>query len=173
MSQDEKSDDVRKLRSAVVNDPRNAELRYLLAAEMAQTQDYEGAVLEFSAAIALNPHLHVARLQLGLLHLTLAQTHHTIAVLAPLEDLADDDALKHFKRGLEALIADDLDVCVTNLKHGIALNALNAPLNGDMQLLLDKVMTVLAERDGSAPATRATDPQVRTDFSLYSEPTRH
>jgi tetratricopeptide (TPR) repeat protein len=171
MSQDEKSDDMQRLRRAVLNDPRNAELRYLLAAEMAQTQDYEGAVLEFSAAIALNPMLHVARLQLGLLHLTLAQTHHTIAVLAPLEDLADDDALKYFKRGLEALIKDEFDACVTNLQQGIALNTTNAPLNVDMQLLVDKVVAVLAEREGGSAAV--ADPQVRTDFSLYNEQTRH
>jgi len=178
MSQDEEINEVKKLRSAVLNDPRNAELRYLLAAEMAQAQDYEGAVLEFSAAIALNPMLHVARLQLGLLHLTLAQTHHTIAVLAPLEDLGDDEPLKYFKRGLEALIKDEFETCIVNLTHGIELNRSNTPLNGDMQLIIDKVAALLSERKAQAaePASEqlaSSDPVVRTDFSLYNETTKH
>lgn len=171
MTQDE-DNELTQLRRAVLNDPRNAELRYLLAAEMAQKQDYEGAVLEFSAAVALNPMLHVARLQLGLLHLTLTQPQHTIAVLAPLEDLGDDVALKHFKRGLEALIRDDFAACVTSLRHGIELNHENEPLNRDMSLIIDKVTAVLSEQSAAA-STAAAAAEVRTDFSLYSSTTKH
>jgi tetratricopeptide (TPR) repeat protein len=174
MKQDEAQSEVEKLRKAVLNEPRNAELRYLLAAEMAQAQDYEGAVLEFSAAIALNPMLHVARLQLGLLHLTLGQPHHTTAVLAPLEDLGDDDGLKFFKRGLDDLIADAFEPCIANLKRGIELNRSNAPLNRDMQLIVDKVQAFLAERTVASAAPQANvEPRVRTDFSLYNATTKH
>jgi tetratricopeptide (TPR) repeat protein len=178
MKQDDEGSELKKLRKAVLEEPRNAELRYLLAAEMAQAQDYEGAVLEFSAAIALNPMLHVARLQLGLLHLTLGQPHHTTAVLAPLEDLGDDDAIKHFKRGLEALIADAFESCLANLQRGIELNRSNAPLNRDMQLIIDRVHAFLAERartKATAPdaPTEEAEPRVRTDFSLYNETTKH
>jgi hypothetical protein len=151
-----------RLRRAVLDEPRTGERRYLLGAELAQQRDYEGAVLEMSAAIALNPLLHVARLQLGLLHLTLAQPHHAVAVLAPLEELPDDSALKHFKRGLEALIRDDFSACVRALENGIALNRDNPPLNRDMQLIVSRIKsTVDATRQSQDPAG------VRTDFSLY------
>jgi hypothetical protein len=90
-----KDNDLDVLRRAVLDDPRNGERRYLLGAELAERRDYEGAVLEMSAALALNPFMHVARLQLGLLHLTMAQTHHAVAVLGLLEELPDDSALKH------------------------------------------------------------------------------
>ena len=156
-----KNIDLAQLRRAVLEEPRNGERRYLLGAELAQQRDYEGAVLEMSAAVALNPLLHVARLQLGLLHLTLAQPHHTIAVLAPLEELSDDSALKHFKHGLEALIRDDFDSCVRALEMGIAANRDNLPLNRDMQLIVERVKSVTAERESQDPAA------VRTDFSLY------
>lgn len=164
------TDELTALRRAVLNDPRNGELRYLLAAELAHQHDYEGAVLEFSAAIALSPHLHVARFQLGLLHLTLAQPQHTIAVLGPLEQLPDGSALKHFKRGLEALIVDDFTNCLAELRRGIELNTDNEPLNRDMSMLIERVQ---AAADGKQPAdasaatndTGATE--VRTDFSLY------
>jgi hypothetical protein len=163
---------VEELRSAVVNDPRNAELRYLLGAEMAQQQDYNGAVMEMSAAIALNPTLHTARLQLGLLHLTMARPDHTVVVLAPLEELPDSAALKYFKRGLEALIRDDFAGCTANLQKGIELNEENAPLNKDMAMLMDKVAALVASQPGTAtdsPDNWAQErPAVHTDFSLYN-----
>lgn len=176
MNRETESDDLQKLRKAVLNEPRNAELRYLLAAEMAQAQDYEGAVLEFSAAIALNPTLHVARLQLGLLHLTLAQPHHTVAVLATLEDLPDDNALKYFKRGLEALAQDDFEPCIANMKRGIELNTSNPPLNRDMQLIVGKVQAAIGAAATPAPTLAPSNdaaPAVRTDFSLYNSDTKH
>ncbi len=157
-----KETDLAELRRAVLDEPRNGERRYLLGAELAQQRDYEGAVMEMSAAVALNPLLHVARFQLGLLHLTLAQPHHTVAVLAPLEELPDDSPLKHFKHGLEALIVDDFAACVRALEHGIALNHDNAPLNNDMQLIVSKARSAAeAMRESQEPAA------VRTDFSLY------
>jgi tetratricopeptide (TPR) repeat protein len=157
-----KETDLANLRRAVLDEPRNGERRYLLGAELAQQRDYEGAVLELSAAVALNPLLYVARLQLGLLHLTLAQPHHTVAVLAPLEELPDDSPLKHFKHGLEALIRDDFAACLRALEQGIALNRDNAPLNNDMQLIVAQVKSATeAMRESQDPAT------VRTDFSLY------
>lgn len=155
---------VASLRKAVVNDPRNAELRYLLGAEMAQAKDYDGAVMEMSAAVALNPLLHIARFQLGLLHLTMARTDHAIAVLGPLEDLEDGSYLKQFKQGLEALINDDFPTCVSRLRRGIQLNRDNAPLNADMTMLLERVEAAKG-KDGEAGEADAR--VVRTDFSLY------
>src|SRR5688572_14161352 len=108
--QDEK---IAELRRAAVNDPRNGEIRYLLGAELAHQQRYDEAVLELSAAVALNPLLHTARFQLGLLHLTMAQVQHAAAVFAPLENLEDDAPLKHFKRGLDALSVDNFAEAVS------------------------------------------------------------
>jgi hypothetical protein len=164
------NDNLGALRRAVLDDPRNGEKRYLLGAELAQQRDYEGAVLEMSAAVALNPFLHVARLQLGLLHLTMAQPHHTVAVLAPLEELGDESPLKHFKRGLEALINDDFAGCIAALTRGIELNTQNAPLNGDMQLLIDRVQEVV--RTAQTARDEGAEDSVRTDFSAY-DVTRH
>lgn len=158
--------DIAALRRAVLDDPRNGEKRYLLGAELAQQRDYDSAVLEMTAAIALAPFLHIARLQLGLLHLTMAQPHHTLAVLAPLEELPDEAPLKHFKHGLEALIRDDFVACAGALERGIALNKDNAPLNHDMQLILDQVRGLLAQA-AAPPASQDAADAIRTDFSLY------
>jgi tetratricopeptide (TPR) repeat protein len=165
---------IAELRRAAVADPRNGEIRYLLGAELAQHRRYDEAVLELSAAVALNPLLHTARFQLGLLHLTMVQPHHAAAVLAPLENLEDHAPLKHFKRALEALAVDDFLAAVASLEHGMQLNTDNVPLNADMKLLLDRIKATMA--DNADAASRAaqdeTSRNVHTDFSLYGL-TRH
>lgn len=153
--------DLRELRRAAVEDPRNAILRYLLAAELAQQQEHDAAILEFTAAIALDPALDTARLQLALLHLTLAQPEQALAALAPLANLADGEPLKYFKAGLEALAHDNLLGSLQALQQGVASNTSNPVLNRDMQLIIDRLRETLA----TSPAD--SDLAVRTDFSLY------
>jgi tetratricopeptide (TPR) repeat protein len=170
-----------ELRKAVVNDPRNAQLRHLLGAEMAQQKDYDGAVMEMSAAIAFNPLLHLARFQLGLLHLTMGRPDHALSVLAPLENLNDNSPLKHFKRGLEALIVDDFVRCIDGLQTGIKLNTDNELLNRDMQSLLERIRETAGKQQKSGkdekmpPSPEKSSERrqdsagpVRTDFSLYN-----
>jgi len=162
------SSELLRLRAAIVRDPGNAELRYLLGAELAQRHEYPEAVAQMRTALDINPKLHFARLQLGLLYLTMAQPDDSLAVWAPLEDLEETAALKAFKRGLEALIRDDFPTCIGFLQQGIHLNKQNATLNDDMSQLIQRV------RDGSviaAPSVQAAC----DDFSRFGEPsdTRH
>jgi len=172
--------DLNEIRAAVAQDPRNAELRYLLGAELAQQKDYSAAVAEMNAALELDPGLHFARFQLGLLYLTMAQPNNSLTTWAPLEDLDESAALKYFKRGLEALIRDDFDRCIGLLRQGINLNTQNAPLNRDMSMVIDNVRTALVPPINDvvavqpAPASRPAE-GVRTDFSLYVDPsdTKH
>jgi tetratricopeptide (TPR) repeat protein len=148
------------LERAVRNDPRNARLRYLFGAELAQMRDYDAAVSEMRRALELDASLHIARFQLGLLHLTMGHPELSLEVWAPLE-AQPELFLRHFKRGLEALIRDEFATCIEALEAGIRANQTNAPLNTDMQLIIGKVRELTA-RDGSPPGEG-----VRTDFSLY------
>ncbi|HEV7610184.1 MAG TPA: hypothetical protein VGO61_22825 [Steroidobacteraceae bacterium] len=173
--------DLQQIRAAVAQDPRNAELRYLLGAELAQQKEYDAAVVEMQTALELDPKLHFARFQLGLLYLTMARPDHSLKIWEPLESLDESAALKYFKRGLEALIRDDFDTCVGMLRQGIKLNTKNAPLNHDMTLVIDRVGEALVPGPTAtalqpAPPAQGTSPNtVRTDFSLYGEPggTKH
>jgi len=179
----EPAPDLKQIRAAVAQNPRNAELRYLLGAELAQQKEYDAAVVEMSTALEIDPQLHFARFQLGLLYLTMAQPDRSVATWAPLETLDENAALKTFKRGLEALIRDDFDTCVSLLRQGIELNTQNAPLNRDMAMMIDRVREAMAPVDAQpaaeAPESPAVPPSkenvVRTDFSLYGDPgkTRH
>ncbi len=138
-----------RLRAAIIRDPGNAELHYLLGAELAERREYPEAVTQMRTALDINPRLHFARLQLGLLYLTMSQPDDSLAIWAPLEELEESAALKAFKRGLEALIRDDFKSCIGFLQQGIDLNKQNATLNDDMSQLIDRV------RDGSVIAEPA------------------
>ncbi len=149
-----------QIEAAVLNDPDNAELRYLLGADLAQRREYDRAIAEIGAALELRPTMPEARFQLGLLHLTQGNPQSAREVWAPLDQLSDRAALKHFKAGLEALIVDDFKTCLASLEEGIRLNTANEPLNRDMSLVLERTRALLgAPADGEAAA--------RTDFSLY------
>lgn len=162
------SPELQRLRAAIVRDPGNAELRYLLGAELAQRHEYPEAVAAMHTALDINPKLHFARLQLGLLYLTMSQPDHSLAVWAPLEELDETAALKAFKRGLEALIRDDFPTCIGYLQQGIDLNKHNATLNDDMTLLIARV------RDGSVIGP-APLPSSANDFARFgaTSKTRH
>jgi tetratricopeptide (TPR) repeat protein len=160
--------ELQRLRAAITREPGNAELRYLLGAELAQRREYPEAVRQMRTALEINPKLHFARLQLGLLYLTMSQPDDSLATWAPLEELDESAALKAFKRGLEALIRDDFSACIGHLQRGIDLNKQNATLNDDMSQLIEKV------RDGSVIAPPASTLQ-GDDFTRFGEPsgTKH
>jgi tetratricopeptide (TPR) repeat protein len=139
-------------------------LRHLLGAHYAKAGRFEEAERELYRAVSLDPQAHVARLQLGLLYLTKGDVHRAISTWSALESLADGDALKSFKRGLEALIRDDFTGCNRLLNEGIARNNVNPALNDDMRLILARIACHLRPKDDETP-------EVRTDFSLYT--TRH
>ena len=159
------SPELQRLRAAVMRDPGNAELRYLLGAEHAQRREYPEAVEQMLTVLDIDPKMHFARLQLGMLYLTMSQPDNSLAVWAPLEELDENAALKAFKRGLEALIRHDFPACIGFLQRGIALNKQNAPLNQDMTQLIDSV------RDGSVIAAPPA-PVPHDDFARYGEPSR-
>lgn len=162
------SSELLRLRAAIVRDPGNAELRYLLGAELAHQREYPEAVTQMRTALDINPRLHFARLQLGLLYLTMSQPDDSLAIWAPLEDLDESAALKAFKRGLEALIRDDFSACICFLQRGIDLNKQNATLNNDMSQLIERV------KDGSVIAP-PQGPALPGGYAHYGEPsgTKH
>lgn len=161
-------DQLNELERAVGAEPENAAFRHRLGAHYAQLGLYEKAKRELYRAVSLDPQAHVARFQLGLLHLTEGDTHRAISAWGPLELLEEGAALKSFKRGLEALIRDDFTACARLLQVGIAQNAANPALNEDMRLILARLPS---RREDAAEASQSGESAVRTDFSLYG--TRH
>jgi tetratricopeptide (TPR) repeat protein len=137
------------LKEAVSRAEATGAAHYLLGAEYAQIGMYERAVNEMENALALDPALTTARLQLGLLWIGGGAVDRAESVLAPLAELSADDALRHFGAGLGLLIKNLLDEAAARLEQGIALNNSNPALNQDMRKIIDEIARV---RSGAAPA---------------------
>lgn len=125
------------LKHAIQQQPTDGELLYLLAAEHAQLGMYDRAAEEMTAALDLNPEMHTARLQLGLLHLTSGKVDAVRSMLQRLARLGPGSYFTYFATGLESLIQDQFPACRAALERGIAMNAENPALNGDMQKIID------------------------------------
>jgi tetratricopeptide (TPR) repeat protein len=130
----------------------DARAAYLLGAEHAQTGAYEAAEAYWREAVRLDPALSTASLQLGLLLLTQGRVDDSMVALRDLELLPEGDALRSFGRGLQHLARDEFHACVLALKNGMAGNAANPALNGDMQRIVDRVQEHLASAQVSAQA---------------------
>lgn len=142
------------LKEAVSRDDASGIAHFLLGAEYAQIKMYDRAISEMEAAIAVDPALAIARLQLGLLWLTSGVGDKAELVLTPLSELPDTEALRFFGGGLCALIKDQFDDAVSNLARGIVLNTSNNALNADMQMMIDRIAEVRAAGE-IAPAGEA------------------
>lgn len=155
------------LKEAVSRSDATAFAHFLLGAEYAQIKMYDRAVEEMEAAVALDPALSIARLQLGLLWLTSGVAERALGVLAPLEELGASDPMRAFAAGLRCLIGDQFDAAIAHLEEGIVLNTANAALNGDMQQLIDGIRTV------AGGATDKGDEGQHLFLSAYTGNTSH
>lgn len=121
--------------------PEAPEPHYLRAANFAATGDLAAAEAEFSACLALAPHLAIARFQFGLLYVTTGRPDAARSVWQPL--LATQHAFSWFARAMLAILHGDRASAETWIRQGMQANHENAPLNTDMAELLAK----LAELD--------------------------
>ncbi len=137
------------LKHAVSREDASARAHYLLGAEYAQVGLFPRAIEEIEAAIALDPNLHAARLQLGMLWLGANDNARAAVALAPLTELAEQDPMHLFAAGLLSLINNDAANAVRLLEQGIGLNTVNMPLNGDMQRIVDHVGASQAGEPGA------------------------
>ena len=126
------------LKQAVAGAPTDARCHYLLGAEYAQIGMFDRAAEQMGAAVALDPSLHAARFQLGLLQLTSRQPEAAGVTWSGLDVLGERHAYVLFKTGLLHLARDEFADCLRCLREGIALNDFNAPLNGDMQRVIEQ-----------------------------------
>lgn len=127
------------LKRLLVQEPKNARALYLLGVEHAQIGLYDRAKEEIGKAVDLDPGMHAARFQLGLLYISSGQVAPGLDVLAPLCLAPDNEPFYSFARGLEFLVDDQFPECREALEQGIASNKSNEPLNDDMRKILDAI----------------------------------
>ena len=133
------------LKQALEDEPDNAKVRYMLGAEHAEIGMYDRAAKEMAEAVKLDSSLVAAQFQLGLLHITSGRVAEADEAWKPLERLGENNPLFLFKTGMLHLVRDEFDECISCLEKGISLNTDNAPLNKDMQRVIDNVRTAQAQ----------------------------
>lgn len=137
--------------------PEDARLHFLrgsmLIGEGRHIEGHDG----LARAIALAPDFAIARFQLGLFELTSGEADKALDTWGRLDRLPDNHYLRQFVDGLRCLIRDDFMGAVVQLRAGIALNEENAPLNHDMQLVIDRCESILAGgKEGAEGAVSET-----------------
>ena len=150
--------------------PRDARLHFLRGSVLASLQRYNDAHTAMVAAVELQPDFDIARFQLGFLELTSGDATAAVVTWQPLEDLAADDPLRLFARGLLFLIRDDFTQSIDTLRRGMSLNRDNPNLNSDMQMIVDKI-------EGDSPG-RGDDPETTSSAQMMlrqsaTKETRH
>lgn len=137
--------------------PKQGKIYYLLGAEHAQIGLYERAAEEMTKAVELDPSLHTASFQLGLLYMTSGRVDDAAKAWQTLDPLGKGHPLYLFKSGLLHLARDEFEPCMENLRKGMQLNKINEALNKDMLRVLSDVEKLLkAAKPESAAVVEGT-----------------
>lgn len=126
-------------RTAVQEEPNSPLPSFLLGAELAQAGRIEEAVQAYAAATLIAPEFHMARYQLGLLQFTSGQAALALLTWQPLLALPLTDPLPAFVKGFAELANDHFAEALGHFRSGQAVNQQNAPLNADIQMVIDRI----------------------------------
>lgn len=116
--------------------PQDARLAYMLGAEYAQIALYDRAEAEMARAIQIDPSLHTACFQLGLLQLTCVRVQQAEKTWQGLNSLPETHAFRLFRQGLLALAAERFEEARQQIQAGLIANDFSIELNRDMENLL-------------------------------------
>lgn len=131
---------------ATYNDAR---LHFLRGSILAGMKRYAEAEVAMGRAVEQAPDFPVARFQFGFLKFTSGDAAGADRVWAPLLQLPEDNAYAVFVRGLQHLARDEFGEAKALLTRGMALNIENAPLNGNIALLISGIDEVVQPDSGA------------------------
>lgn len=144
-SKDNHDDALGYLKQALLQEPENANVSLMLAAEYAEIGMYDRAIECYEKTIKLMPSLKVAQLQLSLLLITFDRLDDASLHIDQLCSLGEANYFAVFALGLKSLIKEDLRDAVSWLEKGCSINNENEPLNEDIKKIISEVETRLAQ----------------------------
>lgn len=157
------------LSQASQEEPASAWPHFLLGAELAQSQRFQEAETAYANAVLLAPDLAIARYELGTLQFTSGRASPAFLTWQPLLNLPDGDPLKLFILGYVELAKDAFAAALQYFERGIVANTVNAPLNGNIQLLIERIRPLLQSQQANAvPETPAPEADNGEHFLLSS-----
>ena len=142
-------------RRAMSVEPRSALPHFLMGAEFAQARRLAEAEAAFANAVVLEPELHTARYQLGLLQFSSGRAAVAMVTWEPLFRLDEQSAIGRFVQGFAALAADDFDNALRHFAAGTDANRINEPMNADIAQVVLAIRHVLSSH--AAPGHAASE----------------
>ncbi|MBU2711673.1 tetratricopeptide repeat protein [Zooshikella harenae] len=112
---------------------------YMLAAEHAEIGLYQYAIEEMTLALEKDPSLWIAKFQLSLLYLTIANIEEAVKVWSELKDSNATNYLRMFSEGLLHIQEGNTAIGIKKLKEGIDVNKENNPLNDDIYNIIQSL----------------------------------
>ena len=138
-----------------------AESLYILGAEYAEIGMPERAISHINEALKINPELHTARFQCGLLYFILNDTTSAINTWAQLSELGDH-YLHLFATGLSLISSEKYHEAKEKIQQGISSNDENPFLNEDMN-------RIIANLNGeSSTSNNSNSPETEKLIKNYS-----
>jgi tetratricopeptide (TPR) repeat protein len=160
---------LRRTEVLLLDHEEDARLYFLKGSLLAALQRYGEAEKPLREAIEIAPEFHIARFQLGLLLLTSGDAEKAAEVWRPLGRLPSDDALRLFAEGLQHMARDEFSQAEALLRQGLERNMAHPPLNGDMQMVLDR----MREQSAGQPAQPASSEAHWLLQTSKARPTKH
>lgn len=152
--------DVSAVEALLTHYPDDPRLHFMLGSVLINGQsDYIKAHAALSRAIELAPEYALARYQLGFFELTSGEADRALATWGPLLNAPSDNYLRVFVEGMTHVIRDEFAEAIAKFERGIKLNTDNAPMNGDIQLLMQELRSKM---DGAASVSQQDEPDKAT-----------
>jgi tetratricopeptide (TPR) repeat protein len=127
-----------KMKLAVAESPKSADLHDALGSLYAQQQGWPAAISEFQEAIQLNPSLSAPHLHLGAALLTQQQVSMAIAELTRACQLAPDSAVAATELGKAYAANREDDKAITEFQRAIKLDARSTEAKHQLALALQR-----------------------------------
>jgi tetratricopeptide (TPR) repeat protein len=150
MAQGRSDEALALLQCCLAEHPASATAHHLIAAQYAQDRRYDDARRHFVLTLRHAPHMHEARLQFGLLLLTLNDAAGALAVLRGIDPLGLPPVIAAYVGALCALAENRVSDALALLDEGLASGHPNVALNADMQQLRLQARQALG-LDAAAP----------------------
>jgi tetratricopeptide (TPR) repeat protein len=144
--------------------PQDARLHFMRGSILAGRRQALEAHAALARSVELAPEFHLARYQLGFFELTSGEVDEALATWGPLLRLPEDSCLRLFVEGLTHLVRDEFAPAIARLQEGIEINLENAPLNGDIRLLIAECRKALGSH--AAEAGEASKEEDRSATSV-------
>jgi tetratricopeptide (TPR) repeat protein len=125
---------------------------FLMGSEYAALGDWAQAEAELANAVLLDPFLHIARYQLGLLQFSSGRAAVALLTWQPLSNGTADPGLADFVRGFAALAQDEFDGARASFEQGLQAAGVNAAVADDIRKVIARMPGASEQGSAAAPA---------------------